>query len=72
MTWASKVALWVTVTDAVTGQELTFAVDHIAVFRSTKGGQTDVVLPCGLAYTVEESRSAIIDAITKARQGVGA
>lgn len=60
--WHTSSGRWMTVKDAVTGNQLSFNIDHIAVVRELRG-RTSIVLPSGLAYEVEAAYTEIMHTI---------
>jgi hypothetical protein len=64
--WTYSTALWITVTDAVTGNAITINERHIVAIREAKNAKAYVVTSAGLEYHVEESRPAILAALTEA------
>ena len=53
---------WLTCTDAISGNDLTFNVRHIAVIREGRN-TTYIVLSNALEYEIEESYSTVLSSI---------
>lgn len=61
-----EAALWITVTDAVTDVAITISSTHIVAVREAKNAKAYVVTSNGVEYHVNESRAAILQALTEA------
>ena len=60
MNWEIHSRRWMTATDAISGNRLTFNVDHISAIRQNRQHTTSVVLSNGMEYEVEGEHESIL------------
>ena len=67
--WSYSSYTWFTCHDAVTGLATTFNAKHVVAIREAKGATAHILTSAGLDYHVEESRRAIMAALTGKSEG---